>query len=334
MVCRSGRHIVTLLVVWALISPLDVFGATPFYSKNLSPFALIYGLPANLNGNVVEEGRTEVRLHAEAANNFVVRQTGDTLVVFDGETYRTAAVFSYGLKDRLEIGMELPYITHAEGVLDYFIADWHEFFRLPKVGRDKRPNAVLEYRYVQDGKLQYLVDTPSSGMGDLVLFAGYRLYRDRGPDYRATALRASLKLPTGSATDLHGSGGWDVSLALAGTDNKTFFPWNLSVYGALGLMLTGSSEVLNDIRQDLVGFGSLGLGWQGWSRLELKLQIDTHTPLYDSSFDELGSIAAQLNIGGTVSFSDETLLDINVTEDIIVDSMPDVSFQLSLRQIF
>ena len=65
----------------------------------------------------------------------------------------------------------------------------------------------------------------------------------------------------------------------------------------------------------------------------MKLQLDAHSAFYDSGLTELGSDAAQLIIGGALRLSDTWVLDLAVSEDIAVDTAPDVVFHIGIKAL-
>jgi len=65
------------------------------------------------------------------------------------------------------------------------------------------------------------------------------------------------------------------------------------------------------------------------------VQADAHTPFFsDSDLEEIAANAVQLIVGGTISFSERTALDIGVSEDLTVNTSPDVAFYFTLRTRF
>jgi hypothetical protein len=83
-----------------------------------------------------------------------------------------------------------------------------------------------------------------------------------------------------------------------------------------------------------VGFGTVGFGWQPLAHLALKLQFDGHTAFYNSAIDQLGDFSVQLLMGGTLGIPGDLLLDLAVSEDLIVGTAPDVVFHFGLRRLF
>jgi hypothetical protein len=107
------------------------------------------------------------------------------------------------------------------------------------------------------------------------------------------------------------------------------------LYGAAGGMALTDGDVLKDQQRNLAAFGSLGLGWSPLQWLALKVQADAHTSFYTgSNLKQVNSGSVQLVSGGTIGFSENTFLDLGVSEDVLVDTAPDVVFHLALRSRF
>lgn len=305
----------------------------PFSSRNLNPFVQIFGLPAVEGAKLTPEGRTEARLVFDVASNFTSDVAPGEHIEIKGETYRSVLAIRYGLRKDLEVGIDLPHVYHGRDSLNNFIVDYHDTLGLPQGGRDTAPNDDLAYMYTDNGTNLVSVAGSASGIGDVLLSAAMPLWKDGG-DSRRLALRAALKVPTGSASDLLGSGSTDFSLRLSGEDRQTFAAARITGFGTMGALLLTEGEVIPDRQRHVVGFGTVGLGWQPLSRLALKLQLDGHTPFYDSELAQLGHFTTQLLMGGTIGLTDNLLLDIAVSEDISVDASPDVTFNFSLRGLF
>lgn len=306
----------------------------PFYSRNMNPFVQIYGLPAAEGAVLTPFNHLETRLVLDIANNFADGRSQDESVVLRGETYRSVLVMRYGLRNNLEIGIDLPYIAQSRGHFNSFIQDWHKTFGLPNGGRDEAKGDQLLYSYTENGKNPFAVTDPSSGLGDVMLSVAMPVWKGAEQHPRRLALRAGLKLPTGSSSDLLGSGSTDFSLRLCGEDPQTFAAAGISWFGSLGGLFMTKGEVIADRQRQAVAFGTVGFGWQPLSWLALKLQVDGHTAFYDSGLTELGDPSAQLLMGGTLELPANTKLDIAVSEDIVVNTAPDVVFHFDLRRTF
>jgi len=309
---------------------------TPFRSVNQSPLVQIYGLPSDSSAKLSPSGKLTVSIVQDVASDYTVSTSARERIVLDGESYRWTVAARYGFGDRYEAGIELPYILYGGGFLDSFIVEWHKAFSLPQGGRDSAPKNRLSFLYVKDGVQKLNMNHAGSGIGDVSLTGGMQLYDVRNADFLTSlALRAALKLPSGDSASLYGSGSTDFSLSLCGSTNN-FTDWSsLVFYGSLGGMAMSDGSVLRDQQNNLVGFGTLGLGWGPTPWISFKSQLNAHTPFYrDSSLKELSNSSMMLIIGGAIKMHGDYLLDIGVAEDVAVRTAPDVSFHLGLSKRF
>jgi hypothetical protein len=310
---------------------------TPFYTFNQSPLVQIFGLPAPESAVIQQPGHYWSLLAVDAANDFARDVSSRERVNLDGESYRLNLALRYGIAENLEIGLDLPWVGYSGGVLDGVIEGWHRFFGLDQGKRTEVPNDRLLVSYSRDGKERLHMDHGNFGLGDLRLGGAWQLFQSESVPARAIALRASLKLPTGSSSKLHGSGSTDLALWLSGSDDYrfSFLPGHLSLYGAAGAMALTRGRVLEEQQNQLVGFGTLGLGWSPAGWIALKTQLSTSSPFYHGSdLKELGKYALQLVFGGTLGFTPKTALDIAVSEDVRVDTAPDFGIHLGVSRQF
>ena len=334
------KRVLTATVLWGIqlyasVSAASPLTITPFQTANRSPLVQVFGLPPIESAMVLGSSRSEGRLSLDIANNFVNKSNAHESLLLDGESYRLSLLIRYGLGNNFEAGMELPFVGQGGGVFDSFIEGWHDFFGLPQGGRKDSPRNRLLYRYAKDGTVRLNVDDSGFGLGDIRLTGGYQLYHDGTPHPRAVALRGSLKLPTGSSGQLHGSGSTDTALWLTASDDYGMPIGHITLMGAAGGMAMSRGDVITDQQRPVVGFASLGLGWAPSDWIAFIFQCYGHTPFYQgSSLDSLSASSLQLHSGGTLRLPGAVLLDIAVSEDIAVDTAPDVTLHISLRRQF
>jgi hypothetical protein len=241
------------------------------------------------------------------------------------------------MRDRLEIGADLPFVGYNGGIFDGFIERLHSFLGLPQGGRTQSPNNRLLFTYSKDGQEQLRLDNSNFGIGDIRISAGWQIYNDGSANPSAVALRTSLKLPTGDSARLHGSGSTDLALWLTGSSDYLFSNrWgHATIFGAVGAMAMTNSRVLMDQQQNFAAFGSLGCGWSPTDWLAFKAQYSAHSAFYKGSdLRELSEPALQLLMGGTLSFSPSTALDIAISEDANFKTSPDAALHLGLSHQF
>jgi len=134
--------------------------------------------------------------------------------ILDGETLRTVLNARVGVMPGLEVGVELPFLSHSGGFLDGLIDSFHSRFSLPEGGRKGIAHNQFRAGYVGDGQTVYF-DRPPEGFrpGDIVLSVTGALQRERrgAPAVNATL---SAKIPTGDFKTLDGSGSLDYGGAI------------------------------------------------------------------------------------------------------------------------
>lgn len=320
-------------VVPALAADMEI---TPFRITNQSPLIQVFGLPSESAPTVAPKGRLRLGLTMDVASSYTASGSSSEQVLLDGESYRWTLSAYYGLTDRIEAGLEIPYVLYGGGFLDGFIIDWHRAFGLSQGGRDNAAKGRLLYSYQKNGVQKLRMSHADSGIGDISLNGGLKLYDTSNETSRdRVVLRAGLKLPTGDSNGLRGSGGVDFSLSLCGSMNG-FTEWgSLGVFASLGGMAMTTGDVLHDQRNNVAGFGTFGLGWGPAEWISFKAQLNAHTPFYHgSSLDEISSGSLVLIVGGALRFPGNYLLDIGVSEDVLVSTAPDVGFHFGLSKQF
>jgi hypothetical protein len=307
----------------------------PFASKNQSPVAQIFGLPFAGSAVVVSPGRFEAQVVIDVANNFAADGNGRETVLLDGESSRYNLGVRYGLGERYELGVDIPFITYGGGFLDSFVEDWHRTFGMPDGGRPGAPRDRLLFRYTRDGVVRLLVNRSNGGIGDVRLSGGMQLFRKADTSSASVALRGSIKLPTGDSGQLHGSGSTDVALWLSAEEEYPTVLGTVAGYASGGGMVMSKGNILRDQQRPVVGFGSVGLGWAPADWIAFKVQLDANTPFFNGNgLREIDGPAMQLMMGGSLALSGSTVLDLGVSEDVLVNTAPDVGFHFALRQRF
>ncbi len=340
MPCSMSRRQIPLVLMLVLCLAEQALAAdmlvTPFRTANRSPQAHIFGIPSETSPETVPQGRTELSLTLDLASTYTVNATPRERIVLDGESYRWTLAARYGVRDRLEAGIEIPFLEQGGGFLDSFIIDWHRIFQLPQGGRDSAPRNRFGYRYDRDGSRRLTMERSGGGIGDISLSAAFTLYEAHPADeYDSLVLRGQLKLPTGDSTELRGSGSTDTTLYLCGGMNRQTEWGMLGVFGSAGAMVLSRGAVLADQQNNLVGVGGAGFGWGPTPWISFKFQINGHTPLYrGSSLTELSSASLMLTSGGALLLPGGYLLDIGVSEDVAVATAPDVTFHLGVSKRF
>ncbi|MEQ9465194.1 MAG: DUF3187 family protein [Haliea sp.] len=319
------RSLVIGLAGSMLALPQAVLAADPLYVKNLSPVAGLLGLPSPRAAQLADPGSLQFATHMAIASHFAVDSNGREAVVLDGETWRLAFDFRYGLAEDWELQLELPVQTHDGGSLDSLIDGWHDLWGMPDGGRKQVPRDRLNYRYASAAGDFELQDS-SGGIGDITLALHRTLYRD---DRWQLSAGAGYKFATGRERDFLGSGAEDGFLVLRAGHAAPGS--RLSWQGQAGYLRAGRYDLPGAVQQRDLWFAGVGVVWAWRDALSLLLQLDSHSAPLDSDLTALGETALLLTAGARWRFSEDWALDLGFVEDVRVETAPDVTFQASLR---
>ena len=288
--------------------------ATPLRVANLDPFHLVYGIPGSYGACVLQPGASELIASMDIASHMNGTRSSSERLSIDGETYRQALALRHGFRDGWEAMLEISVVSHAPGVFDGFIENWHSFFGLPQGGRDTAPRDQLAIRYNRDGRARVDLDDGVSSLGDIALGVGHEIERNFLSN-DGLAIRGIVKLPTGDEDALAGAGGVSASI-WAETSGKLFGSGGAWLYGAtLGALAGSTPESLSGIGTRIVAFGRLGVTWRPLARLALTTQVDVNSSPYSSSLAPLAGPVVMIGVGGRLKLTPNTLLEIAIAED-------------------
>ena len=330
------RRLVAVLPFLAILATGGVARGVeihPFYAGHFSPLVQTFGIPPVEDGEIAARGTVLARLVLDVANSFQGGAGPRQSAGMDGETLRTTLALRYGFTPRFEGGVDIPLVHHSGGFLDGFIESFHRWIGKPKNDGAGDPRNRLIYNYRRDGVTTVDLRSDTTAFGDMAISAAWRLSspKDAG---RSVALRAMLKIPTGKESALAGSGGTEGSLQLALRDPKTFASRNVTLFGAAGALYIGNDTFLGELRQPLVGFGTVGAGWAPASWVAIKFQAGGHTAL--SREREFKPLSWTINVMGGFTFAlpGGVDMDLGIFETVLNETAPDVGFQLGFRKRF
>ncbi|MFT5500822.1 MAG: hypothetical protein ACI88G_000955 [Woeseiaceae bacterium] len=293
------------------------------------PLTGIFGIPDSTEGGrLLRAGESAWELSITHASHSVFEARPSEALYLDGETSRFEFRYRKAIGNKLELGVELPYMQHQPGKLDSFIDSFHNIFGMPEGNRPDRGHDLLDFRYADLTGLHVYEKDSSAGIGDTRLFGGWKLLTS---DRHQMALRFGVKLPTGDSARLHGSGGTDVSVGVAGDVNRLFGTDRLTGFYRMHAIHLGEPDVLANRYQDWAAYVSTGIGFQAGQRIELLLQGAVRTAVYDSVIHSLGGNSTTVTFGTNIDLSNKYQLSVAITEDADVASAPDVAFQIALR---
>ena len=179
-------------------------------------------------GALLTTGQTETSFSLTVANDLRISPT----IREDAETARLGLRYRRGYQFG-EFEAELPILSRSGGLLDPIIEWWHEHVLGVIYVRRDIPYARSEIILPGSGRFG-----SASGLGD----ASFKLSRNVTP---TTTLSVGLKLPTGDASRLLGSGNADLGVNLG---HRVGLLKNLTLYAESGLVYQGNATKLAGTR--------------------------------------------------------------------------------------
>lgn len=313
-----------LVALGCVAMPAPVLAAdASLSSRNQSTLARSFALPS-LGQTAPETSSGAWRLSVDVTSEYVAKEEGGELLVFDGETQRYALRHAGGWGgDRGDWSLEVPLLHTGGGFMDGAIENWHDVFSLPDGGRDDAPRDRYRYRYERDGAVVLDAEKGGTNLGDIEVSAGWQL----SP---GTMLRGMVKLPTGD----------DDELAGGNLGGATWLDWawplpadsRVSGFVSGGVSFNDDADVLESLQENVIPFGGVGLGLRVLPSLQAITQLYAHAPLYDdTAINALERAGLQFTLGGRwCPGAGPTCMELSFQEDLIVASSPDFSVRLAL----
>ena len=336
---RTGGWLLLPVLAWVAIwsgpvgaeSGDDALAPQPLTFSDQSPTVGIYGLPRADGYTVARSGAWHAGLRVDYTSHYTDQENVDERLLFDGETTRAALIFKRGFRGRWQASIEIPFVDHSDGFADGFIDDFHDVFGFADGGRSGAPRDRQTFRYRRDGRLVLDVSDSPSGIGDVRL--GVKKHLAGMGDW-GMSVASELKLPTGDADRLTGSGTADVSLwGTLGNNQHGQSRWRM--LAGVGGLYSGEGDVLEEQRVQSVAFGWATLGYALIRSFVVEVQAYTHSSFYDDTdIEALDGTAVAGALGFDWPLTQQSSLDFAIIEDLNTGVSPDVSFMMGLRHAF
>ena len=315
-----------LTVCVALASPRALSQSEPLQITNLSPLASLRAIPSQRS---VEAARgLSWAASATLSNHFTVEKGDEEALFLDGQTDALTLSLRYGLPNQWDVEVTLPWRHHSGGFTDNVISSWHRFFGLPDGNRDNYPTDALHYQLSQPEHDRRLFRS-ASGLGDIHVAVSRPLLKIDGGQL---GISAGIKTASGQSSDWLGSGATDV-YALLRFSGQQLGGWPLWWHGQLGGTKAGESDLLGPQQRRSLWFAGLAAEWRFSPRWSALMQYDAHSALLDGELEALSDPAGMLSFALRWRPTSRWMIDAGFSEDVVVESAPDITFLLNARYV-
>lgn len=299
--------------------------ADPLPTHDQNPLLGGFGLPGALAARAPQETwswSTSLNWGSTA----LVQIEGTEQLVVDAETRELEMALERRLGEKWSLEVRVPYRYTGGGNLDNFIDGWHDVFGLPEGARPQQPQDRIRLFYTRANQALIDVDDSVTGFADLTLTLSHASF-----DSPTSAVRTALsvKLPTGKDHWLNSSGAVDASAIIAA---QHAFDARWSLHGQAAVTWLGEGDLLPELQRGLLWSARLGTTWHATRSVDLTVELDAHTSAFKDSTLDFFSDALIATVGGVYRFSSGWTLSLGVSEDIAVETSPDVVFIFGLRK--
>lgn len=312
-----------LAALWVLVP--GAASAAPFPTRDQNPLLAGFGIPVPMPARIGADGAWSMGLDINWASTAFRQQLAAESLIVDAETREVRLTLQRALSDRVALQLQVPYRYTGGGTLDHLIDSFHDISGTSAGVRPDLPSNQIRIQYAQFGSTQLNIASSSSGLADIEAGIGWMLVQT---PHSALTMWLNVKLPTGDADKLTGTGATDTSIAMAGERQLT---GRWSIFGQAAVTWLGEGNLLAQQQRSVVWSGLAGIEWQAWRDLSLKLQLDGHTAAFDSDLTFLRDPIV-LTAGGDYLFRSGWNLHLGLSEDIAVDRSPDAVFVFGIRR--
>lgn len=336
LVRRRLNRLALLAVSLAVLPSSASFGEEIlhwFPLRNHNPFLRVYGLPAFQDATRAVDGEMKYHASLDIVSHADTGQSTNESITLDGESYLVNLSFRYGATRWLELGLDLPIVSHAGGFLDNAIEGWHDLLGISNAKRNV-PGNQLRFFYQNGLASSFELTSQANGIGDIQLSAAVPVWKSRRPSGTTLALRSSIKLPTGDEDLLTGSGAYDFSLGVYASDLIRIESRALRFSGLAGVLLPGKGDLFPTLQRSAVAFAGVGATWRLTDRFNVVAQAYAQDAYLKSQLDEIGGRSVQIAIGGTYKLPRQHLsLGFALVEDVFSDATADVAVQITAHSL-
>jgi len=310
----------------ALAPPAAFSQSEPLQITNLSPLASLRAMPAQRSVGTARG--LSWAASATLSNHFTMENEGEELLLLDGQTDAMTLSFRYGLPQQWDVEVTVPWRHHSGGDTDNLISSWHRFFGLPDGNRDSYPTDALHYQLSQPEHDRHLLRSVS-GLGDIHVAVSRPLLAIDGGQL---GISAGVKTASGQASDWLGSGATDI-YALLRFSGQQLGGWPLWWHGQVGGTRAGDSDLLGPRQRRSLWFAGLAAEWRFTPRWSALMQYDGHSALLDGALEALDESAGILSMAVRWRPTAHWMIDAGFSEDVVVESAPDITFLLNVRYV-
>lgn len=332
---KKVSQVVCILVwLWILIQwPHAVHCAEmgPLRVQQRYPLYLMFLTPDPDSPRLIEKGRFLTSLSINYTSIYIDETSKKWSALMDMEMTVVDLFLAYGITNRVNISLSLPWISQNGGFLDRPLEIYHDFFGFPNYGRENGPADEFGYHISVDDEAWF--DSRSGGLhlGESVLSVKVRLTRAGNHQGLTSSISYGLKIPTGDENHGFGSGRFDQGLVFLNQYRMS----PLTLYLNPGVVLLSDPKTQGaDIHVNNIMTFLAGIEYNVSDTWSLMGQLNFVTsPFHHTGIEQMDQDSLELTLGFAVSISPDMTSEFAFSEDL-TRTAPDFTVHGALRYEF
>jgi hypothetical protein len=321
-------------VIFWLCMPIQWLGTAhcaemgPLHAQQRYPLYLMFLTPAPNSPGLIGKGRFETSLSVDYTSIYIDETSEKWSALLDMEMTVVDLSLSYGITNRLNISLALPWISQNGGFLDGSLETYHDFFGFPNYGRENGPTDEFGYHISVDDEAWFDARPGGLHLGESVVSVKVRLTSAGPRQGFSSSLLAALKIPTGDEAHGFGSGRFDQALIFLNQYRLSPF----ILYLDPGIVFLSDPETQGaDIHVNDMMTLLAGIEYNVNDSLSLMGQFNFVTsPFHDTGIEQMDQDSLELTLGFAVSISHDMVFEFAFSEDL-TRTAPDFTVYGALR---
>ena len=294
----------------------------PFQVKNLYPLFLHAGQPY-LEKAAVESSLSFSLSHS---STYTVQESAEWIIHLDMEITECSVRYKRVIADFIEFDMNIPLLITGNGVMDGFLADYHDAFGFDDYGRSRRPHNEFLYEVRRDGNL--IVEGKSgTRFGDIRLSLKKPLVSS---DNYHLSMRGDIEIPVSNAQQGFSNGSIDGGIAVLLDRSVTE---RIMTYWNAGAVFPGSVRGHEELDLRNFVYGGVAIEANAGKGVSVLVQLQGQSSIYPSTgLEAVDREAYLIAFGGRYEKSGKSI-DLSLTEDLNTSGAPDFIINLTYKML-
>jgi hypothetical protein len=317
---RTAALFSFLLIIAVLSASSEAFDG-PLQVKNQFPLFL------NVNAPYLESASLQNSFTASLSHSsiYLVDNSSEWDVGLDMEITELNLRFRKNIKDYIELGVDVPFLSLNSGFMDGFLDSYHDAFGFPDYGRSNRPKNDFLYEVKKDGAVVVSGESGRIAMGDIRV----TVKKPLTVGDPAISIKGEIEFPSGDSKTGCGNGSIDTGIGLL-MDNKFGDAWK--TYLNLGVVFPNDLKGHERVNLEHFIYGGAAVEAALWKTISLLGQVFIQgSPFPETDIDAVDRTAVLLSLGGRYRVGNSSF-ELSLTEDPNTSGAPDFTLNFSFKR--